>query len=118
MAKVKIKQIRSAIDRSLKQKRTLKALGLKKMNGTVEHEMNDTIRGMIFKVSHLVEVTEIDSDGDHEVNQKKSSDTKPSVVSGKEQVEGQSGKVSATSDSEHAKASVEEEIQVDLQEEE
>jgi len=61
MSKVRIKQIRSGIDRSIKQKRTLKALGLNKINGTVEHELNDTMRGMIFKVSHLVEVVEIDS---------------------------------------------------------
>lgn len=60
MAKVKIKQVRSAIDRSIKQKRTLQALGLRKINSTVEHELDDTIRGMIFQVSHLVEVEELD----------------------------------------------------------
>ena len=59
MARVKIKQIRSAIDRSQKQKRTLQALGLRKINGTVEHELNDNIRGMIFRVSHLVVVEEL-----------------------------------------------------------
>ncbi|HLU93590.1 MAG TPA: 50S ribosomal protein L30 [Membranihabitans sp.] len=64
MSKVKIRQVRSAIDRSLKQKRTLKALGLTKINGTVEHELNDTIRGMIFKVSHLIEVEELDGSQD------------------------------------------------------
>ncbi len=60
MAKVKIKQVRSSIDRSIKQKRTLQALGLRKINSTVEHELTDTIRGMIFRVSHLVEVEELD----------------------------------------------------------
>lgn len=59
MTKVRIKQVRSAIDRSIKQKRTLQALGLRKINASVEHEMNNTIKGMIFKVSHLVEVEEI-----------------------------------------------------------
>ena len=63
MARVRIKQIRSAIDRSQKQKRTLKALGLRKINGTVEHELNDNIRGMIFRVSHLVEVEELGNNG-------------------------------------------------------
>lgn len=72
MSKVKIKQVRSAIDRSKKQKRTLQALGLRKINGTVEHEMNDTLRGMIFRVSHLVEVEEIGSETS-EVGSKKSS---------------------------------------------
>lgn len=59
MTKVRIKQVRSAIDRSIKQKRTLQALGLRKINASVEHEMNNNIKGMIFKVSHLVEVEEI-----------------------------------------------------------
>ena len=63
MARVRIKQIRSAIDRSQKQKRTLKALGLRKINGTVEHELNDNIRGMIFRVSHLVTVEELGGNG-------------------------------------------------------
>ena len=60
MAKVKITQVRSSIDRSQKQKRTLEALGLRKINSSVEHDLNDTIRGMINRVSHLVEVEEFD----------------------------------------------------------
>lgn len=60
MSKVKITQVRSSIDRSQKQKRTLTALGLRKINGTVEHELTDTIRGMINKVAHLVKVEELD----------------------------------------------------------
>ncbi len=59
MSRVRIKQIRSTIDRSIKQKRTMKALGLNKINSSVEHEMNPNIKGMIFKVSHLVEVEEL-----------------------------------------------------------
>lgn len=58
MAKVKITQVKSAIDRSQKQKKTLEALGLRKINASVEHELNDNIKGMINKVSHLIEVVE------------------------------------------------------------
>lgn len=60
MSRVKITQVRSSIDRSQKQKRTLTALGLRKINGTVEHDLTDTIQGMISKVSHLVKVEELD----------------------------------------------------------
>lgn len=56
MANVKITQVKSAIDRPARQKRTLIALGLKKVNQTVEHDDNDVIRGMIAKVDHLVRV--------------------------------------------------------------
>jgi len=56
MASVKITQVKSAIDRPVRQKRTLIALGLKKVNQTVEHDDNDVIRGMIAKVDHLVRV--------------------------------------------------------------
>ncbi len=59
MAKVKITQIRSTIDRPEVQKRTIKALGLGKMNRSVEKEINPTIQGMINAVSHLVKVEEI-----------------------------------------------------------
>lgn len=58
MAKVKITQVKSAIDRNKKQKATLLALGLKKINASVEHELNPNIEGMISKVAHLVEVVE------------------------------------------------------------
>lgn len=58
MAKIKIKQIKSRINAPQVQKRTLDALGLKKMNRIVEHEDNACIRGMIARVHHLVEVTE------------------------------------------------------------
>jgi large subunit ribosomal protein L30 len=57
MAQIKIKQIKSRINCPAVQKRTLDALGLKKMNHTVIHEDNACIRGMIKAVHHLVEVT-------------------------------------------------------------
>lgn len=57
MAKIKIKQIKSRINAPAVQKRTLDALGLKKMNHTVEHEDNPAIMGMVNAVRHLVEVT-------------------------------------------------------------
>jgi len=59
MARVKIKQVRSIIDRSKRQKETMKALGLRKMNQVVEHEATPQILGMINKVSHLVEVEQL-----------------------------------------------------------
>lgn len=58
MAKIKIKQIRSSIDRPAKQKKTLLALGLRRMHQTVEHEATPQIKGMVAKVNHLVEVSE------------------------------------------------------------
>lgn len=59
MAKVKITQIKSTIDRTKRQKDTVKALGIKKMNQTVEHEATPQILGMIRKVSHLVKVENV-----------------------------------------------------------
>lgn len=56
MAKIKVTQLRSAINRTKRQKATLEALGFKKLNQTVEHDDNEVIRGMINKVSHLVKV--------------------------------------------------------------
>ncbi|SFE22669.1 50S ribosomal protein L30 [Thermophagus xiamenensis] len=56
MAKIKVTQIKSRIKCSYKQKRTLDALGLKKLNRTVEHEDTPNILGMIEKVKHLVKV--------------------------------------------------------------
>jgi len=57
MAQIKIKQIKSRINCPASQKRTLDALGLRKMNHTVVKEDTPSIMGMITKVSHLVEVT-------------------------------------------------------------
>lgn len=56
MSKIKVKQVRSSINRSKRQKLTLEALGLKKMNQVVEHEDSQAILGMINRVKHLVEV--------------------------------------------------------------
>lgn len=58
MAKIKITQVRSAINRPKLQKLTLQALGLKKLNNPVEHEATPQILGMVRKVSHLVKVEE------------------------------------------------------------
>jgi large subunit ribosomal protein L30 len=55
---LQITLVKSPIGYSKKQKATLKALGLKKMNQTVTHQDNDVLRGMLDKVSHLVTVEE------------------------------------------------------------
>ena len=60
MAKLAIKQVRSAIDRKADQKRTLIALGIGKMGRTVVHNDTPQIRGMIKKIEHLLEVREIE----------------------------------------------------------
>ena len=54
MAKIKITQIRSSITCSERQKQTLKALGFKKLNSSVEKESTPQILGMVEKVKHLV----------------------------------------------------------------
>ncbi len=59
MAKIKITQIKSVIDRSERQKRTMQALGLGKINQAVEVEATPSIVGMVRKVSHLVAVESI-----------------------------------------------------------
>ncbi len=59
MAQIQIKQIKSRINCPKVQKRTLDALGLKKMNHTVVKEDNPSILGMVKAVSHLVEVTKL-----------------------------------------------------------
>lgn len=59
MSKIAIKQIKSRINCPARQKRTLDALGLRKMNHTVVKEKNPVILGMVKAVSHLVEVTEL-----------------------------------------------------------
>ena len=58
MATIKVKQVRSKIKTPAVQKRTLEALGLKKINAVVEHEATPSILGMVNKVKHLVEVVE------------------------------------------------------------
>ena len=59
MAKVKITQIKSVIDRPLRQKNTMKALGLNKINQSVEKELNSQIAGLIKKIQHLVQVEDL-----------------------------------------------------------
>ena len=59
MAKIKVTQVKSTIDRTLRQKNTMIALGIRKMNQSVEHEATPQIMGMVNKVSHLVVVEEI-----------------------------------------------------------
>ena len=56
MAKIKVKKVKSAINRPARQKKTLQALGLRKMNQVVEHEATPQILGMVAKVAHMVEV--------------------------------------------------------------
>ena len=59
MAKIKITQVKSVIDRSERQKRTVAALGLKKLNWTVEVEATPQILGMVTKVNHLIKVEQL-----------------------------------------------------------
>ena len=59
MAKVIITQVKSTINRPQRQKRTIQALGLGKINKSVKIELNPQIAGMIDKVHHLVSVKEV-----------------------------------------------------------
>jgi large subunit ribosomal protein L30 len=59
MKKIKITQVKSVIDRSERQKRTVEALGLRKLHATVEVEATPQILGMVRKVNHLVKVEEL-----------------------------------------------------------
>jgi large subunit ribosomal protein L30 len=59
MAKIKITQVKSIIDRSERQKRTMQALGLNKMNQSVEVEATAAIIGMVRKVNHLIAIESI-----------------------------------------------------------
>jgi large subunit ribosomal protein L30 len=56
---LRITQIKSAIGTPKDQKATVRALGLKRMNHTVEQPDTPTVRGMVFKVKHLVRVDEV-----------------------------------------------------------
>jgi large subunit ribosomal protein L30 len=58
MAKIKVTQIKSGIGSTKRQKRTLEALGIRKMNNTNEVENNPQVQGMITKVRHLLKVEE------------------------------------------------------------
>lgn len=59
MAKLKITQVRSRIGATAIQKKNLDALGLRKINGTVEHDATPIILGMVEKVKHLVKIEEV-----------------------------------------------------------
>ena len=62
MAILRVKYVKSAIGYPKDQKATIEALGFRKLQQTVEHEDRPTIRGMIRKVNHLVQVEEIISE--------------------------------------------------------
>ena len=62
MAKLRISWQKSAIGYRSDQKRTIQALGLRRLGHTVEHEESPAIRGMIIKVRHLVKVAEVPQD--------------------------------------------------------
>jgi large subunit ribosomal protein L30 len=59
MKKIKITQVKSVIDRPERAKKTMAALGLKKMNASVEVEATPQILGMVTRVNHLIKVEEI-----------------------------------------------------------
>ena len=59
MGKIKVTQVKSAIKKPVRQKRTLEALGIRKLHQTIEVEATPQILGMVSKVSHLVKVEEV-----------------------------------------------------------
>lgn len=59
MGKIKVTQVRSSIKRPQNQKRTLEALGLKKIGHSVEHDTSASVLGMVKVVDHLVSVEEL-----------------------------------------------------------
>ncbi|HVB75264.1 MAG TPA: 50S ribosomal protein L30 [Ktedonobacteraceae bacterium] len=59
MATLRVKYVRSSIGYPKDQKATIRGLGLRKLQQTVEHEDNPAVRGMIRKVIHLVQVEEV-----------------------------------------------------------
>ena len=59
MPQIQVKLVRSAIDRPERQKRTVQALGLNKMNSTATHDASPSILGMVNAIKHLLEVTEL-----------------------------------------------------------
>ena len=52
--KIRVRQIKSAINRPIRQKKTLEALGLRKINHVVEHDATPQIMGMIHSINHLL----------------------------------------------------------------
>lgn len=79
MIQLRIKQIRSIIDRPEKQKRTIEALGLGRPNWVKVHNDTPQIRGMINKVTHLVVVEEFENNSDKKEEKKKVIRKKPAV---------------------------------------
>ncbi|MCI0183830.1 MAG: 50S ribosomal protein L30 [Acidibacillus sp.] len=61
MKQLQIKLVRSLIGRTQSQRDTVKSLGLRKINQVVLREDNASVRGMVSKVSHMIELTEIDA---------------------------------------------------------
>jgi large subunit ribosomal protein L30 len=59
MAKIKITLVKSKIGSTKRQKLILEALGIKKLNSSVEHEASPSIMGMVNKMNHLIKVEEI-----------------------------------------------------------
>ncbi len=59
MAKVKVTQVKSTIKRPARQKATIKALGLGKINRSVEVELTPQVEGMINRVGHLLEIEKL-----------------------------------------------------------
>lgn len=59
MKKIKIEQINSGIDKPKRQKKTLKALGIKKMHKPVIHDATPQVLGMVHKIKHLLSVEEV-----------------------------------------------------------
>ncbi len=57
--RIRVKLVRSTIGRKPEQRKTVKALGLGKLNSVVEKDVNPAVMGMVESVSHLVEVEEI-----------------------------------------------------------
>ena len=66
MAKLRVTWVHSAIGYPVRQKKTIHALGLHRLHHSVEHPDNPSVRGMIFKVKHLVSVEELAEGEDHE----------------------------------------------------
>jgi large subunit ribosomal protein L30 len=59
MGKIRVTQVKSKIGRLKSQKQTLEALGLRKLNQTVEHDATPSIIGMVNTVKHLISVEEV-----------------------------------------------------------
>jgi large subunit ribosomal protein L30 len=59
--KLRITQIHSAIDRRFDQKRTLRALGIRRLHQTVLHDDSPAVRGMVAKISHLLRVEQAET---------------------------------------------------------